>query len=385
MGYAVVAGTITWEQLRELARFRAQKGCAISVYVKLDPSETPTPRDVDARINSLLDEAGKLAEERKSSATHAQRQGVKADLERMRAFFEDGFDRDGARGFAVFAAGLDNFWSTLALPDPVLDEVRINSELCLAPLVPFVGRGDGILVGVVGRERGEVFHLEGGQLQEIADESEDVPGRHDQGGWSQARYERHIDTIVARHWQRVADTLDRCVREHVDVHVVLVGAEDIRSEFEDGLAHEIRSRVIGWTTVEAHAGPPEICQAVLPVVDAWWNGREDDVLDRWREHAAKNARASSGWEQTLEAASDGRIDLLLVQNGVDHPAYKCPQCGRAQLTDGSCPLDGTTLESREDGLDLAVHQTLAHGGTVQVIRDRRDLEPVGGVGALLRF
>lgn len=385
-GYAVVAGTITWEQLRELARFRADKGCAISVYVKLDPSEAPTPRDVDARINALLDEARKLAEERKASTTHEQREAVKADLERIRAFFfEDGFDRDGTRGFALFAAGLDNFWSTLPLPEPVEDEVRINSELCLAPLVPFVGRGNGILVGVVSRERGEIFRLEGGGLVEIADESEDVPGRHDQGGWSQARYERHIDTIVARHWQRVADTLDGYVREHVDVHVVLVGAEDIRSAFEDGLAHDVRSRVIGWTTVEAHAGPTEICAAVQPVVDRWWSGREEDVLERWREHAAKNARAAAGWEQTLEAASDGRVELLLVQNGVDHPAYKCPSCGRAQAADGSCPLDGTTMESREDGLDLAVHQTLAHGGTIQVIRDRRDLDPVGGLGALLRF
>ena len=43
------------------------------------------------------------------------------------------------------------------------------------------------------------------------------------------------------------------------------------------------------------------------------------------------------------------------------------------------------MESREGGLDLALHQTLAHGGTVHVIRDRQDLEPVGGVAALLRF
>jgi hypothetical protein len=43
------------------------------------------------------------------------------------------------------------------------------------------------------------------------------------------------------------------------------------------------------------------------------------------------------------------------------------------------------MESRDDGLDLALHQTLAHGGTVHVVRERRDLEPVGGVGALLRF
>jgi peptide subunit release factor 1 (eRF1) len=74
-----------------------------------------------------------------------------------------------------------------------------------------------------------------------------------------------------------------------------------------------------------------------------------------------------------------------VQDGADEPAYQCPACGRAQMKNGSCPLDGTTLEPRDGALDLAVHQTLAHGGTVQVIRDRRDLEPVGGVGALLRY
>jgi peptide chain release factor subunit 1 len=380
-----VAGTITWEQLRELARFRAEKGCAVSLYVKLDPSEAPTPRDIDTRVNSLLTAAARGLEQRRSSLTHEQREALKRDINRITQWFEDGFDRDGARGLAIFAAGLDNFWSTLALPDPVADEVKINSELYLAPLTPFVGRGDGVVVGVVGRERGEVFRLESAQLREIADESEDVPGQHDQGGWSQSRYGRHIDTIVARHWQRVADTLDRCVREVVDCRVVLVGAEDTRSDFEEGLSHDVKSRLIGWASAEAHAGPPEILAAVRPVVDQWWAGREADVLDRWREHAAKNTRASAGWEQTLEAASDGRVELLLVQAGADHPAYQCPHCGRAQMTDGSCPLDGTTMESRENGIDLAVHQTLAHGGTVHVVRERHDLDPVGGVGALLRF
>jgi len=95
--------------------------------------------------------------------------------------------------------------------------------------------------------------------------------------------------------------------------------------------------------------------------------------------------ASAGWEQTLEAASDGRVEQLLVQEGVDYPAYRCPECGRAQAGGGSCPLDGTELDRREEGLDLAVHQTLAHGGTVGVIRDRDDLGPVGGIAALLRF
>jgi peptide subunit release factor 1 (eRF1) len=166
---------------------------------------------------------------------------------------------------------------------------------------------------------------------------------------------------------------------------VLVGAEDMRSDFEDVLSNEVKGRLIGWTTAEAHADAAQLLEVVQPVVDGWRAGKETALLERWREEAGKNGRAAAGWEQTLEAASDGRVELLLVQDGVDKPAYRCPACGRAQMTNGSCPLDGTTMESREGGLDLALHQTLAHGGTVHVVRDRHDLEPVGGVAALLRF
>jgi peptide subunit release factor 1 (eRF1) len=379
-----VAANVTWEQLRELAGFRAEKGCAISVYVDLDPSEAPTPPDVETKVNSLLASAERLLEERKGSMARDAREGLKQDLQRIEAWFRDGFDRSGVRGLAVFAAGLDNFWATLALPDRVPDDVHLGSDLHLAPLARLAGR-DGGLVAFVGRERGQVWRLRGGELHELADQSTEVQGQHSQGGWSQARYERSIENDVGQHLRDVAATLDACVRKLRGTRVVLIGAEEIRSEFEALLTNEVRACVAGWAAAEAHADGAAVLEAAKPVLDDWWSGRDEQLLDRWREEAGKNGRAASGWESTLEAASDGRVDLLLVQEGADRAAYQCPQCGRASLADGSCPLDGTTMEPREDGLDLALHQTLAHGGTVHVVRDRRDLEPVGGVAALLRF
>jgi len=112
---------------------------------------------------------------------------------------------------------------------------------------------------------------------------------------------------------------------------------------------------------------------------------EQSAASAWREEAGRNARAASGWEQTLEAASDARVELLLFQEGADRPAFRCPACGRAEVSEGSCPLDGTRLEPTDAGLDLAVHQTLAHGGAVWAIRHHQDLAPVEGIGALLRF
>jgi peptide chain release factor subunit 1 len=380
-----MAGTVSWERLRELAKFRVEKGCAISLYLNLDPSTTPTADETDTKINSLLDEAGKSNAANRGDLSHDERAGLKSDFERIRDFFENDFSRDGARGFAVFSAGLDNFWSTLSLPEPVRDEIKVGPDLYLAPLVPLVGRGDGAIVAVVGREQGDLYLLRSGRLEEIAERFDEQPGRHDQGGWSQARYQRHIEKLVLEHLRAVAEDLDRHVRRLHSPSVVIVASEESRAEFSELISNETRNAVVGWTQAEAHASPAELLEIVTPLLEESRAAAERKAVERWREEAGRNGRAASGWAETLEAASDGRVELLLCQERASRPAWQCPRCGRAALEQGSCPLDGTRMEPRDEGLDLAVHHTLAHGGTVAVVRLHRDLDPVEGIAALLRY
>jgi peptide subunit release factor 1 (eRF1) len=113
--------------------------------------------------------------------------------------------------------------------------------------------------------------------------------------------------------------------------------------------------------------------------------REQQVLERWREEAGRNGRAATGWAATLEAASDGRVDVLLYRDGIERAAWRCPACGRLAAEAGTCPLDGTRMEERDAGLDLAVHQTLSTGGTIMPVTAGRDLDPVEGIAALLRY
>jgi peptide chain release factor subunit 1 len=378
-----MAATVTWEGLRDLATFRAERGCAISLYLDLDPSVSPTPAAVDSRTNALLDEVEKWPG--RSELDHAQKAGVEADLQRLRAYFESEFSREGAQGFAVFCAGLDGFWSALPLSARVPDLVKVGKTFHLAPLVPLVGSGDGVIVAFVGRERGDLYRLTDGRLEEFQEQFDEQPGRHDQGGWSQARYQRHIEKLVEDHLKTVAELLEREVRRRRGTRIVLVSSEETRSAFEEELSHEVRAAVIGATSAEAHAGGPELMEAAKPILEKWRAGEEGEMAERWREEAGRNGRAASGWEKTLEAASDGRVELLLVQDGVDHRAWECPKCGRLSAEGGECPLDGTPMEESQNGVDLAVHQTLAHGGTVRALQERRDLDPVEGIGALLRY
>src|SRR5207245_4504501 len=159
-----MAGMVTWSLLRELAGFRAEKGCAISLCLNLDPSEVPTAGDAQTRMNSMLNAADKTD---RTDLTHEQRSALKADFQRIATWFDDDFERDGSQGLAVFAAGLDNFWRTLPLPEPVPDKVKVGRDFQLAPLVPLVARADGTIVAVVGREQGQLYRLSAGRLEEL--------------------------------------------------------------------------------------------------------------------------------------------------------------------------------------------------------------------------
>jgi peptide chain release factor subunit 1 len=380
-----MAATVTWEGLRDLASFRAENGCAISFYLDLDPGDSPTPDVVQSRINALLDGVERSESANRAELTHEQRQGLRDDVARLRDFFDSDFSRDGTRGYAVFSAGLDNVWQPLPLSEQVPDLVKVGRTFYLAPLVPLIGRGDGVLVAFVGRERGDLYRLRGGRLEEIANETDETPGRHDQGGWSQGRYQRHIEKLVQDHFKDVATTLERLMRRLRRPRVVVVASEETRAELEEELSSEVRDAIIGWASAEAHATPAQLLKTVKPLLERWRAEQEADAVERWREAAGRNGRAASGWAQTLEAASDGRVELLLFHDGADHEAWQCPACGRVAAEPGKCPLDGTQMEESRDGLDLAVHQTLAHGGTVWALRERQDLDPVEGIGAVLRY
>ncbi len=377
--------TVSLDGLRELAGFRAQHGCAISLYVDLDPTVSPTARDTSVRVHAMLDAAARSHGATRPDLAHEVKAGLKADFERLAQYFEEEFDRDGAHGLAVFAAGLDNVWSVLALPWKVADAARVADDFLLSPLVPLIGRGNGAIVAVVSREQGRVLALRGGRFKEVADRTEETQGRHDQGGWSQSRYQRHIGNLDLEHYKTVAEELERRFRSLGRPRIVVVAGDETRAEFADVLTSELEEAVIGWTSAEAHASDTELGEIVQPFVDDWRAKQESGAVERWREEVGKNALGASGWADTLEAASDGRIELLLYQSGVQKDAYRCPACGRAGLSATTCPLDGTTMDHRDDGLDLAVRLTLAYGGDLLAVEHRRDLDPVEGIGAILRF
>src|SRR5687767_12619000 len=80
--------TMSIDELRELAGFRAENGCAISLYLNLDPGVSPTAADVATRVRSLLDAGAKSHGATRGDLPHESRQGLRNDFERIERYFE---------------------------------------------------------------------------------------------------------------------------------------------------------------------------------------------------------------------------------------------------------------------------------------------------------
>ena len=371
---------INLDLFRQLAEFRARRGRALSLYLDLDPSTTPTAAELDSRISSLLREGRAQAE---SIDGHTAKVGLGEDLARIERFFEEEFERERARGVAVFSDGPDGLWRVVELDEPVRDDLRVGEELHVTPLAAFTAR-ESALVAFVGREQGLLFALRDGRLEPVAEQFDEQLGRHDQGGWSQARYQRHIEHQVMEHLRDVAQRVDG------ELHrarrpLVVVGTEGTVASFCERLSVEARAALAGTTHAEAHATPAEILESVRPLLEEAVAARERDIIETWSELVGRDGRAAAGWQQTLAAASDGRVASLLYREGVERTAVRCPACGRIEDGAESCPFDGARMEPLRDGLGGAIRQTLAFRGELVPIRRRQDLDPVGGIGAILRF
>ncbi|HZO50272.1 MAG TPA: Vms1/Ankzf1 family peptidyl-tRNA hydrolase [Gaiellaceae bacterium] len=372
---------VSLELLRRLARLRVRPGPVVSLYVDLDPRTTVSERDVQSRLRSLLHAVCSESEE---GLDHEQRASLRADRERFARLATYGFERDGAASLAVFASAGAGLWEELRLPVPLDDAVVVDREVHLTPLVPTLGEREEALVAFANRRRGSLYRVEDGTIEELVDLSDGgVPSRHDQGGWSQANYQRHVDELALRHLRAVAEELDRRFRRRGRPPVVLVCPEDERADFERLLSSDVSSAVVGWTSVEAHAPASAIAQAVKPLLEDHRAARERDLVERWSAERRQGRHATCGWDEVFAALREGRVDRLLYRRGAVATAYRCGSCGAPSAAPGACLVDGGPLEP-VDAANLAVLRTLAAGGVPVALDDPARL---GGedVCALLRW
>jgi len=380
------ANDITRERLRRLADTRPAQGKVLSLFLNLDPREFATAPARSTEIRSMLDRAARRVRDHES-LTHEERAALRADLERTQAELGDGGLAKGAHGVAVFASGPAGLFEVLKLSEPIEHDPVIADAPFIVPLSA-IGPPDRWCVVLVNRRTARLLCGVSGQLEEVELIRDDVHGQHDQGGWSQANYQRSIDKDADDHLRHAAKVAFARLQDDLPVGILVGGPQELAGDFEAHLHPYLRERLAGRLDLDVeHTSGDDVRRAAAPRIEAAAREREDAALARLVEaFAGGHWRAASGLPEVLAAVHEQRIETLLVEAGFAAPGVRCPSCGwlGADQTE-ACPADGTATERLSDVVEAAVERALTQAADIRVLRDRAELTSHGRIAAVLRF
>jgi peptide subunit release factor 1 (eRF1) len=260
---------------------------------------------------------------------------------------------------------------------------------------PLVAAGDGErwCVTLVDRRVGRIFEGEAPQLSPEASVADAVHGKHKQGGWSQANYQRSVEHDADQHLRRVAEEVYRHWQREPFARLALGGPVEDVDRFAELLHNDLR-RVLSDVRLALDvetAGVADVQAAAADLLEKERAQRQAEAIAQLEERTAAGGTAVLGLEATLTALGERRVESLVLYRNFEARGGRCPTCGLLYPEGATaCPADGTELEPVADLREAAVEAAVLQDAGVVVVGEGSETPPSvllrgGGIGALLRF
>ena len=291
----------------------------------------------------------------------AERDSIDRDHARIQEYLDAGVP-PSANGLAIFASsGRDNLFEALVLEIPIeQNRLSIAPSPLLYPLALLVDRNPRHAVVHADSHVARIFVFDSGKVTSAAVTGEKIR-RSSGGGWAQARYQRHVEKLQSEHARELVETLERVVREDGIDHVILAGDEVniplVRSE----LSKELAAKVIDVLKLEARAPEHEVMAAAADALNRHDDKTDEEVVARTLDEYRAGGLATAGYENTLEALTNGQVDELYLTT------------------------PGPSADEREGTVNELIGMARRTSASTRFIEDTGLLASVGGVAASLRF
>jgi peptide chain release factor subunit 1 len=366
--------------LRKLADWNTDGVPITSVYLTVDGRRYPKKSDYEVRLGELLRGARAQAEPFGRDAVRS----VESDLEAMTRHVREEFERGDTRGLALFSSHDAGLWEDVRVPRPVRNRSVVAPAADVLPLEHLLETCRPVCTALVDYARARLFLSVVGRIEEISDVWDEVPGRHDQGGWAQMRMQRHVDDHRRKHLKNVADALFRLWKRRPFDDLILAGPAEAHTDLEHDLHPYLAQRVRASITLPMVASPEEVLRRSAEIEEEIERRARREQVERLAQASANGRGGVVGIAGTLAALSDGRVSELLVSVDLTAAGGHCPSCGRFTEQAGDCDRCGAPLEAVPDVIESAVVQALRQGSRVETVEDG-GLSELGGIGVFLRF
>lgn len=372
------------EQLDRLAAFEPAPYPVVSLY--LNTQAGPSGRD---QYHVFVRKELK-ARSRTYAAHSPERESLDRDLEKIVRYLETQL-QPSANGVAIFACSAGELFEAVQVVAPIEQHwLHIGDQPHLYPLARLESQYPRYAAVLTDTNTARIMVFAAGELIAEREVNGVKTRRTTEGGWSQARYQRHITNFHVHHAKEVVDTLDRIVRAEGITQILLSGDEVITPLLRDQMPKALADKIVDHVKLDTHASVANVLDVSLTAMR-----RLNERTDREKVEAAVDGYRGGGLgvvgpEDTLDALIKGQVEELLIAASMRHmqpveatandsvraePAIEAVSAGEAaEATPGVVRL--------ADELITRAAQTSAR---ITFIEDESLLAEHGGAAALLRF
>jgi len=246
---------LTPEDIDRLGSFDGGDAWVLSAYLDLDAARRIKHSDLIAFEDLIKAVREKLAE---SARDHLTR-----EVAHVREWLEGQEPR--GKGLALIACSPKHFWEARFLAVRVREHLAFERRPDVAPLLELVDEYERYAVALVDKKEVRLFSVFLGEIEESkAFEDPLVPAKHDQGGLSQANFQRHHETHVDQVLKRAARSLAERRRRRFD-GLILAGPDEAATALRRLLPRPLARLLVAVVPAMGGASDAEILNATLEV------------------------------------------------------------------------------------------------------------------------
>lgn len=378
-------------QLDRLAAFEQSPYPVISLYLNTQPDgrgrdnfQTFVRKELKARSQTYPPRS-------------PEREMLERDMVRIATYLENDV-QPSANGVAIFACDAAELFETVQVDAPLADHwLYIGDQPHLYPLARVASQHPRFAVVLADTNRTRILVIaDGGVTGDTAIEGTKTR-RTTQGGWSQARYQRHVENYHLHHIKDVVATLEKIVTQEGIDRVILSGDPVVIPLLREQLTKPLMEKVIDELSIPSGAPEADVIAATRASM-----AEADAKTDREKVDAAVGAYRAGGLgvvgpDATLLALTNGQVDeLLLTASLASLGGLRGTRASEMAIANDSAIAEPAVEPSMAgepagaevgtvrlaDELVTRAHQTAARIGFIE---DPALLEPYGGVAATLRY
>jgi peptide chain release factor subunit 1 len=370
-------------ELRTLAKFTSETMPVLSVYLNTQWRDQHQRERITTFLERHLRQAQALEPE-----TPEALESLTRDLDRLTQWGQQHLHNTGESttpGVVLFACAGADLWVEFPSPLPFEDEFTIADRPMLRQLARLDDDYTNALLVLIDSRTARVYEIVlGGFLAEVAFAS-DVPGRHKQGGWAQARYQRHVKEHIDRHHKEVAAYVASYMESHPHTYLMVSGQTDIVASFRHWLPPSVQSQVVETVSLAMHDDHQRILEVARETLQRHEREEELATVERLLNRAAEGGLATVGTQETLAAVNTGRVHQLVLQRDFQGRGGHCLHCrSLSEEIPLQCSVCGGEVRAVELG-EAMVSGVLQTDGFVELIEPDARLAAYEGVGAFLRY